>query len=276
MKNYILSLCAIALIFVGCKQNEPAKVQAVTFHVQGFQQTTEPMRAPAATILDDENGTALTDIFIFDGTTQAAHQTSDDPDFGTLTLNLTHGSHSLSFIATRSTGLTYENGILSMTSVRSTFCKPLALTVSSATGAQDVTLDRLNGALVLTINDAFPANAAEIEFVINPRYSAINVTNFRGVNGASWNQRVSCTSKVGQTGVQYTFNHFAPRTDEEYTADVTLNVYNTGGTVIHSVTIDDVRLATNTKTLLSGNLFAAPSASISVSHTWNSNIVGTW
>ena len=276
MKNYILSLCAIALIFVGCKQNEPAKVQSVTFHVQGFQQATEPMRAPAATILDDENGTALTDIFIFDGTTQAAHQTSDDPDFGTLTLNLTHGSHSLSFIATRSTGLSYENGILSMNSVRSTFCKPLALTVSSSTGAQDVTLDRLNGALVLTINDAFPANAAEIEFVINPRYSAINVTNFRGVNGASWNQRVNCTSMQGQSGVSYTFNHLSPSLTDEYTADVTLNVYNAGGTVIHSVTIDDVRLAVNTKTLLSGNLFAAPSASISVSNTWNSNIVGTW
>ena len=105
MKKYILPLC-ICAILCGCKQNEPAKVQAVTFHVQGFQQSTEPMRAPAATILDDENGTALTDIFIFDGTTQAAHQTSDDPDFGTLTLDLTHGSHSLSFIATRSTGLT--------------------------------------------------------------------------------------------------------------------------------------------------------------------------
>ena len=276
MKNYILPLCAICAILCGCKQNDPAKVQAVTFHVQGFQQATEPMRAPAATILDDENGTALTDIFIFDGTTQAAHQTSDDPDFGTLTLNLTHGSHSLSFIATRSTGLTYENGILSMNSVRSTFCKPLALTVSSATGAQDVTLDRLNGALVLTINDAFPSNAAEIEFVINPRYSALNVSTFRGVNGASWNQRVSCASKQGQSGVSYTFNHLSPSLTDEYTADVTLNVYNTGGTLIHSVTIDDVRLAVNTKTLLSGNLFTAPSASISVNTSWNANIVGTW
>ena len=276
MKNNILLSALVALILFGCKANEPAELQQVTFRITNFEQTQQPMRAPAATILDDEGGTALTDIFIFDGTTQVAHQTSDDAAFGTLTLNLTNGSHSLYFIATRSTGMTYENGVLSMTSVRSTFCKPLALTVSSSTGAQDVTLDRLNGALVLTINDAFPANAAEIEFVINPRYSAINVTNFRGVNGASWNQRVSCTSKVGQTGVSYTFNHFAPRTDEEYTADVTLNVYNAGGTVIHSVTIDDVRLATNTKTLLSGNLFAAPSASISVSHTWNSNIVGSW
>ena len=280
MKKFLF-FSALAALLIGCKgQNEPKQVQAVKFQVSTFTQTTEPMpsprKAPQATILDDEGGTALTDLFVFDGTTQLAHQTNDDENFGTVTLNLTHGSHNLSFILTRSSGITVSEGVMTFTSVRSTFGKLLALNVTASTGAQDLTLDRISGQLQLTINDAFPANAAEIEFVINPRYSAINVTNFRGVNGASWNQRVSCTSKVGQTGVSYTFNHFAPRTDEEYTADVTINIYNAGGSVIYTVTIDDVRFASNTKTLLSGNLFTTPSASVGVNTSWNSNIVGTW
>ena len=277
MKKF-LSICALAALLIGCKgQNEPEQVQAVKFQISTFTQTTEQMNAPRkAPILDDEGGQALTDLFIFEGTTQVAHQTSDDANFGTVVLNLTHGNHNLSFILTRSTGITYEDGVITFGSVRSTFGKLLALNVTASTGAQDLTLDRISGQLQLTINDVFPTTAAEIEFVVNPRYSQLNVTNLQAVNGASWNQRVSCTAKQGQSGVSYTFNHIAPSLTEEYTADVTINIYNAGGAVIYTVTIDDVRFAANTKTMLSGNLFTTPSASVGVNTSWNSNIVGTW
>ena len=276
MKKFLL-LSAFAALLIGCKgQNEPAQVQAVQFTISTFEQSSQPLYAPKATILDDDEGTDLTDLFVFDGTTQLVHQTSTDEDFGTVVLNLTHGNHDLSFVLTRSTGITYEDGVLTFGAVRSTFGKLLTLNVSASTSAQDLTLDRISGQLRLTINDAFPTTAAEIEFVVNPRYSQLNVTNLQAVNGASWNQRVSCTSKQGQSGVQYTFNHICPSLTSETTADVTLNIYNAGGSVIYSVTIDDVRMAANTKTLLSGNLFTAPSASVSVNHSWNESIEGTW
>lgn len=274
MKKY-LSICALAALLLGCKsQNDPAQVQAVTFQVSTFSQTLQaPRRAP---ILDDEGGSALTDLYVFDGTTQLAHQTNDADDFGTVTLNLTHGSHDLSFILTRSTGISVSEGVLTFGSVRSTFGKLLTLNVTNQTGAQDLTLDRLSGQMVITINDAFPATAAEIEFVINPRYIQLDATTLQAVNGASWSQRASCTAKVGLTGQAYTFNHICPSLTDEMTADVTINIYNAGGTVLYSVTIDDVRMAANTKTLLSGNLFTAPSASVSVNTSWNSSIVGTF
>ena len=271
-------LCALAALLIGCKgQNDPEQVQSVQFKVSTFTQTTEQMNAPRkAPILDDEGGYALTDLFVFDCTTQLAHQTSDAQDFGTVVLNLTHGNHNLSFILTRSTGIEVENGVMTFGSVRSTFGKLLALNVTASTGAQDLTLDRISGQLQLTINDAFPTTANEIEFVVNPRYSQLNVTNLQGVNGDEWSQRVSCTAKQGQSGVSYTFNHICPSLTAEYTADVTINIYNAGGSVIYTVTIDDVRFASNTKTLLSGNLFTTPSASVGVNTSWNSNIVGTW
>ena len=277
----VLFFSAIAALLIGCKgQNDPEQVQAVKFKVSTFTQTTEPMgsphKAPQATILDDEGGTALTDLFVFDGTTQLAHQTSDAQDFGTVVLNLTHGNHNLSFILTRSAGITVSEGVMTFTSVRSTFGKLLALNVTASTGAQDLTLDRISGQLQLTINDAFPTTANEIEFVVNPRYSQLNVANLQGVNGDEWSQRVSCTAKQGQSGVSYTFNHICPSLTDEYTADVTINIYNAGGSIIYTVTIDDVRFAANTKTLLSGNLFTTPSASVGVNTSWNSNIVGTW
>ena len=237
---------------------------------------SSPRRAPQATILDDEGGTALTDLYVFDGTTQLAHQTNDNDAFGTVTLNLTHGNHNLSFICTRSTGITVENGVMAFGSIRPTFGKLLALNVSGSTGAQDLTLDRISGLLSITINDQFPAAANQIEFVMATKYSSINVASLLGVNGAEWSQKVSCTSKVNQSGVEYTFNTICPSLTEEYTSDFTINIYNSSNAVIYTVTIDDVRFAANTKTILSGNLFTAPSASVSVNHSWNTNIVGSW
>ena len=278
----ILLFAAVFVAFVGCKKDEPKQMQQVTFHVTAFGQTQEPMgsprRAPQATILDDEGGVALTDLYVFDGTTQLAHQVyEDDHDaFGTVTLDLTHGNHNLSFVATRSTGLSYSDGVLSASSLRSTFGKLLSLNVSGSTPAQNLTLNRVSGLLYVTINDAFPATANQIEFSMANRYTSLNVANLCGTNGDEWSQKVSCTGKVGQSGVQYSFNFLAPSLDEEYTSDVTIRIYNSSNAVIYSVTIEDVRFAANTKTMLSGNLFTSPSASITVNTTWQSNIVGTW
>lgn len=271
----------MALLSLSCsKKDEPQVKQQVTFRVSAFEQTTEPMntprKAPQAAILDDEGGTALTDLYVFDGTTQVAHQTNDDPSFGTVTLNLSHGNHNLSFVCTRSTGLSYNAGVLSATSLRPTFGKTLALNVSASTPAQDLTLERLTGLVGVTIKDAFPATANEIEFVINPRYTSLDVATLCGVSGSEFRQKVSCTSKIGQTNVAYSFNILAPSRTEEFTADVTINIYNSASAVIYSVTIDDVRMAANTKTLISGNLFTSPSASVTVNTTWNTSIVGTW
>lgn len=275
MRKHLLFAAICGVILAGCtSSDDPTQTQLVTFSVATFSQ--EVQKAPAATILDDENGTALTDLYIFDGTTELIHQTSDAADFGTVTLNLSHGEHNMSFVATRSTGLTYDAGVLSASSLRPTFGKLLALNVSGSTPAQNLTLDRVSGLLYVTINDEFPATANQIEFVMATRYTSLNVATLCGVNGAAWNQKVSCTGKVGQSGVQYNFNFLTPSLDDEYTSDVTINVYNSSDAVIASVTVKDVRLAANTKTLLSGNLFTAPSASVSVSHSWNSDIVGTW
>ncbi len=281
MKKLTILAAACCLILCSCnKKDEPQVSQQVTFKVSTFEQSTEPMnsprKAPQATILDDEGGTALTDLYVFDGTTQLAHQTNDDPSFGTVTLNLTHGSHNLSFILTRSTGITVENGVMAFGSIRPTFGKLLALNVSSSTPAQNLTLDRITGMLYVTINDEFPATANQIEFILANKYNQINVASLLGVNGDEWSQKVSCTAKVGQSGVQYNFSTICPSLTEEYTSDLTINVYNSLNAVIYSVTVEDVRLAANTKTMLSGNLFTTPLASVSVNHTWESNIVGTW
>lgn len=276
--NRILLLSAIMLTIIACNQNTPEPTQEVTFNISAFQQTTAPMGMPAkAPIYDEaEGGTALTDIYVFDGGVQVLHQTSDMEEFGTFTLNLTHGNHNLSFIATRSTGISIEGSTMTMETVRSTFGSLLALNVGTSTPAQDITLNRLTGKMVITITDAFPSNANEIEFVINPRYKDLSTSTLCAINGESVTQRVSCASKVGKENQQFAFTLLAPSLTDEYTADVTINVYDSNSTLIHAVSIADVRLAANTQTLLSGKLFRGTDAALNIDHTWNSDIVGTF
>ena len=266
------------LTIIACNQNTPEPTQEVTFNISAFQQTTAPMGMPAkAPIYDEaEGGTALTDIYVFDGGVQVLHQTSDMEEFGTFTLNLTHGNHNLSFIATRSTGISIEGSTMTMETVRSTFGSLLALNVGTSTPAQDITLNRLTGKMVITITDAFPSNANEIEFVINPRYKDLSTSTLCAINGESVTQRVSCASKVGKENQQFAFTLLAPSLTDEYTADVTINVYDSNSTLIHAVSIADVRLAANTQTLLSGKLFRGTDAALNIDHTWNSDIVGTF
>ena len=277
MKKSLLFGAIIAL-FAACNGNDPKLTQAVTFTVGTFEQSTAPMSMPAkAPIYDEaENGTALTDIYVFDGGIEVLHQTSDMEEFGTFTLNLTHGNHNLSFIATRSTGISIEGSTMTMETVRSTFGSLLSLNVGTGTTAQDITLNRITGKMVITITDAFPSNANEIEFVINPRYKDLSTSTLCATNGESVTQRVSCASKVGKDNQSFTFTLLAPSLTEEYTADVTINVYDSSSTLIHAVSIADVRLAANTQTLLSGKLFRGTDAALSVDHSWKSDIVGTF
>lgn len=275
MKNTITLCALVALLFAGCKSaNEPAPTQSVTFRVATFSQSTEPLRKPAAVILDDEDGSPLTDIFIFDGENQVAHQTSDAEDFGTVTLPLTHGEHTLHFVATRSTGIEVGNGKIACTSLRSTFGKHLSIDVTSTTEDQDLTLDRLTGMLQINILDEFPTNAAEIEFIVDNRYTTLHVENFNGyATETSRNIRAACTSRVGLSNQTFSINCIPPTFGHSYNANVTINAYDAQGNQIATASVPNVTIAANTKTKLTGKLFNMPAANITVNTEWEEAII---
>lgn len=271
---------AISILALSCStKNDPEQKHEVTFKLSQLTVETQPMnsprRAPQATILDDEGGSPLTDLYIFEGSTQLIHQTNDDQNFGTVTLELSYGQHNLSFLCTRSTGITVENGEISMSSIRSTFGKLLQLNVNGAS-TQEVILDRINSFLFLTINDAFPAGSNQILITIDPKYSALSTSTLLGINGEAATVTTGCSGNVGQSGANYKINLLCPVLDEEFTSDVTISVKNAQGAVTHSVVVEDVRFAANTKTLLSGNLFQSPGATVTVNTTWNQDIVGNF
>ena len=147
MKKALFFSALAALFLVGCKSDEPQTKHQVTFRVPALKVDTEPMNAPAVrkvAPLTDDDGSQMTDLILFDGATYLMRQQNTDPDFGTVTVMLTAGEHNLHFIATRSTELSYDEGVLNCASLRSTFGKHYYINV---TGGSDeyVTMDRLTG-----------------------------------------------------------------------------------------------------------------------------------
>lgn len=269
-KTFIL--CALAaLILTGCKSDEPQVKHQVTFRVPSLMVETEPMPAPRKVApLTDDDGQQMTDLILFDGATYLTRQQNTDTDFGTVTVLLTAGEHNLHFIATSSTELSYNEGILSCASLRQTYGKHYTINVTGGSD-ENVTLDRLTGQVVITIEDEIPAGASQLRIQFGDYYKGLNPTTFAGMRSGSFDQTVSIASRVGLTGQQWKLNILVPAYGETSETSYTLTATNGSGDIIGQAT-GTMSICSNTKTLLHGNLFTGTRSFVSLSTAWNSDI----
>ena len=268
MKKVLFFSALLALIFTGCKSDEPQTKHKVTFRVPSLMVETEPMSAPHKVApLTDDDGQQMSDLFLFDGATQIAHQTNAEAEFGTITVLLTAGTHHLHFIATRSTGLSYDEGILNCTSLRPTFGKHYDLNV---TGGRDenISLDRLTGQVVITIEDEIPTGASQLRIQMGDYYKGINPTTFAATRSGAFDQTVNISGKVGLTNQSWTLNILVPTYASESNTTFTLTATNAGGDIIGQAT-GTMTINSNTKTLLHGNLFKGTRSFLSLITAWN-------
>ena len=277
MKKYVFFCAFVALLFASCKSadtNEPSNVQThqVKFTVAGMVAETAPMDAPAirkVAPLTDDDGQQMTDLFLFDGATQLAHQTNADASFGTVTVLLTAGEHHLHFIATRSTELSYDEGILNCASLRPTFGKHFDLNVTGSSD-QNLNLDRLTGQVIITIEDEIPSGASQLRIQMGDYYKGINPTTFAATRSGDFDQTVNIAGKVGLSGQTWTLNILVPEYCVEHETTYTITATNGSGGVIGQCT-GTMPCNSNTKTLLHGNLFTGTRAMVSLVTSWNAD-----
>lgn len=269
MKKYLFLLPIVALL-AACKSDEPQVSHSVTFRVDGMVAETEPMNAPSKVApLTDDDGQQMTDLYLFDGATQIAHQTNAEVEFGTITVLLTAGEHNLHFVATRSTGLSYEEGILNCASLRPTFGKHYDLNVTGGSD-ENISLDRLTGQVVITIEDAIPSGANQLRIQFGDYYKGINPTTFAATRSGEFDQTVSISSYVGQTDKTWTLNVLVPTYGEEHETTYTLTATNGSGDIIGQAT-GTMPCNSNTKTLLHGNLFTGTRSMVALTTAWNAD-----
>ena len=278
MKRFLF-LAALAAALLSCsKKDEPTQVQdqtvkhEVAFHVTGIAVETQPMEAPAirkTPVLTDYDGLQMTMLLMFDGADLLVQQENTDPNFGTITVMLTSGEHHLHFVATRSTELSYNDGVLNCASLRPTFGKHFDINVTGSSD-QNISMDRLTGMVVITIEDEIPVGAANLRIQFGDYYKGLNPTTFAGVRSGAFDQTVSIASKVGMTNQQWRLNILAPVYGTESTTTYTLTATNGSSQVIGQAT-GTMPICSNTKTLLHGNLFTGTRSFLSLTTSWNAD-----
>jgi len=273
-------MAALALLFVSCKKDNDKPTTdsaAVTFYTQGDWQWDNPKDLSA-------DGTSMTDVWVLDyvGTTlvQTIHQNDNTAaDFGSPTLNLSYGTHTLYFVASRGTSPTLNttDHAIVWTKPSDTFHKTVTLNVNSSTASsQALSLDRSVAKLKLTINDAIAEGTTA--FTVTPAtwYYGIDYTTGNPTASAS-NQAITVSvpsAYVGQSGKYVTV--FTPSATTQWNTNVTLAATD-GTNTISSVTIPNVPLQRNYSTEYSGNLFTLGGGSfLSLNDTWTGTFTGTW
>ena len=270
MKKALFFSALLALILTGCKSDEPQAQHQVTFRIPALKAETEPMPAPRKVApLTDDDGTQMTDLFIYDGSVEIAHQTNADASFGTVTVMLTTGEHHLHFIATRSTGLSYDEGILNCTSLRPTFGKHFDLNVTGSSD-QNLNLDRLTGQVIITIEDEIPSGASQLRIQMGDYYKGINPTTFAATRSGDFDQTINISSFVGVSNKSWTLNILVPEYGVEHETTYTITATNGSGGVIGQAT-GTMPCNSNTKTLLHGNLFTGTRSIVALITAWNAD-----
>ena len=296
MKKILFPAAIAALCFIACSTEEPtsnmtARIKAdttdmepvtITFRCQGFDITSSDFGTRAELKAD---GKAMTDLWVLDYVNgspaqDAIHQTSDQDDFGTPTLNLTIGSHHVYFIASRgkTPTLNTDAGTITFGSVSDTFYKDLLLDVTaSSNGSRSVTLERIVTKFTAVITDAIPEGSATFHITPAQWYYAWDYVS-GSPTAATASQTITINipaSEIGKTNES--LNIFCFSASDEWTTDVAIDCKKGDGTILGTATITDVPLKQNRITTFSGPLFSANGlTTASLSSDWLDDYTGTW
>lgn len=253
MKRICLLLGVMAALFASCEKMSVADTDTsmesgkkeITFNLSWSQQLVR-------STLESEN---ITDVYILDyingELSQSVHKVSSDGDFSSPTLTLDYGVHELRFIATRAIG-EISNGIYTTAKVLPTFTNATTLTIAAGSSKNvSVQLGRNVCNLQIVRTDNIPSNFKTLKVEFDDWYNSCNIyDDFYGSQSAE----ESRTLDLANNATGGTFYSFCP-SGEEWTTKVTLTAFATDNSMISTVSIPDVTMKINRKTVLTGEFF---------------------
>ena len=266
MKKLMLALAA-ALMLAACTKNDEITSSleimipsdsiethaTVTFSFGGDADIHPMTRATLAEM-------NLTDVWVFDYMGDAlqttVHQISTDTDFGTPSLSMEYGTHTLYFVASRGSDPTADTDAKTITwgTVRDTFWATLQMTVSPSTAtSQSVSLSRVVGRLKISATDVVPATAAKFTVTPSTWYYGLNYQTSEALSSQSTPIVVNIPSSyIGTTNLNvsvYTLSGSA-----QWTTNVTAALKASDDTILGSVTITDIPIQRNHITSYGGGI----------------------
>lgn len=255
---------AAAAMLLSCGKEEPTvtvimskpeamqkKVITFTF---GDAMSMNPMTRATLTELN------LTDLWVFDYVdgqlVTDCHQLSTDDDFGSPSLSMEYGTHTLYFVASRGVNpmVSTEDKTITWQTVRDTFGATLQMTVEPSTGGtQTVILNRVAGKLKISVTDVVPDGAAK--FVVTPSTWYYGFRYDTGEAVSNHNTPISVNipnSYIGTTDL--VVNVFTISGQTTWNTNVTATLKASDNSTLGSVSIADVPIQRNHITSYSGGI----------------------
>jgi hypothetical protein len=295
MKKAVFLLAMATMIFFSCKKDHsksgPAgKKYPVTFNVTNFmsKQGNFAIRHGANSLADTVNASGALDILYYAVYNSGigvhgviTKQDSSMANFGTVTDSLPPGQYQVVFIGgkkglidTYSGRTAADNFSYPGNKWQDTFWDEFDITIGNDGISQNVTLKRIVGKLELDITDNIPANADSLVIKVDPE--ATSLMNDGGQPMGPPFGTVTYSEKIpaGAIGhANFTMDRIIGNAVTPFT--VTITCKDSGNQTIASATASNVTVQANTKTVLSGNLFATSPASqhftIKADTTWGAS-----
>lgn len=275
---------ASALILAGCEKNEVINqpvddgTTEVRFTVEPWQVAIEPMGTRATV---SEAGMADLWLLAYSADTLAAevHQTKDDVDFGTFSLNLKYGKYKFYAVSSRGLSAVVDTTARTITwgKVRDTFWNVDSMTVvGGSTANKTISLTRVVGRAVLQLTDVVPDGAQKVVFQSSHWYYGINYQTGAAVGDSDAEINVDIpASYIGQQGLQVSYMSISA--EDDWTTGMAIAMKGAGDAVLGSVTLSDVPMGRNKTVTMTGALLGGTrSLGVSLNDTWGDSSEITW
>ena len=285
MKKIIMMALAVATM-TACSTNDESmldgaaiKSKSVTFSLDGDWQGSDEAFTRAAV-----SGSSMTDVWVLDymgGTLkQQVHQTSSDADFGTPTVSLDYGEHTLYFVTSCGDGPTLNttNHTLAFAKVKDTFWKSQAVNVTSGTAAnQSVMMDRVVTKLIIQPTDAVPVTINAISIVLGTWYNAMDyLTGLPTAAETTYDRTLTIPdSYKGTTGTfSVSITSFC---GADYTTSVAITAKDGDNATIGYASIASASLKRNRASRYTGTLFGNNNGlTMNIDDIWLTDYEGNW
>ena len=252
-----------------------SRSRTVTFRIGGgFESATR-----AVPVGDSD----MTDLWIVDyeGSEEKSltRQQSGQSGFGSVTMRLPYGRHTICFVASRGTGAEDDgDGTLVWAVPGDTFWKAISLDVSAGTsGTVDVTLRRVATCLNVVVDDVLPAGMTRLAVTPAQWYYGIRYLTGEPCHAESGRERsVSIPSSyIGTSGVSASF--YGLSDIMEWHTDFTVTAYGGDDAVIGQAAVSDAPFLCNRVTRYTGRLFSlGADFNVSLEDGWDERYDGTW
>lgn len=268
MKRFLLAAMVVAC--VGCKARYDS-TERVAFDVTSmdFAPLSEglaPSRAAQSGNISLSQA-SMTDLFVWEGSTLLSHQVSTDADFGTPVVELTHGEHDITFVASNQSGQSWSAGVWHADKANDCYGTVHHLSVGGGTPTQSVVLGRCSYGLKWQSTDIVPTGVRTLRLKVSPMSESLT-QGLTATNGYEREWTYDVSSRVG-TVISVTVYGLPEQYNTECNISTTIEWLGATDNVLYTHT-KQVPVKSNRMTRITGTMFASTQQSmIQINNDWD-------